>query len=81
MKTRTRKKPETKCSLAAKPGARVSDIPPRQQPGGEVLSSIQAVTFRWTRGEIFSDQAIEDIAELVNESDWFYGSIRCHKCE
>ena len=52
---------------------RKGNLPPRQQPGGDVLSDIQNATFKWARGQIYSDEALSDIAEIVKGSDYFEG--------
>jgi hypothetical protein len=51
--------------------------PPAQQPGAEALSDIGAVYLRWVRGEIYSDEAIAAIADLVghDHGEWFEGCL------
>lgn len=39
--------------------------PPIQQPGGDVLSEMQRVLLRWTRGEIYSDEAFNDLGDVI----------------
>jgi hypothetical protein len=55
---------------------RVSTLPahrkaPIQQPGGDDLTSITKIIFKWTRGEIHSSIAILHIKKIVNDSEYF----------
>jgi len=46
---------------------------PRTQPGGEMLGNIMAICHRWTRDEIYSDEAIEQIGDIVARDEYFFG--------
>jgi len=48
-------------------------LPPDQQPGSDVLSEINRITLHWIRGDMYSDQALYEIGEVVGQSEWFEG--------
>ena len=51
--------------------------PPIKQPGGVVLSEINTVCIRWIRGDIYSDEAIENIGDVVARNEFFEGLLEC----
>jgi hypothetical protein len=50
---------------------------PRTQPGGEMLGDITSICLRWTRGDIYSDEAIEQIGDIVARDEYFFGLLEC----
>lgn len=73
MKTRQKTQPIKKRKQPKKKKSIIRNLPPIQQPGGPVLSTIQGFTHRWTRGEIYSDEALCEIANIVAHNEFFEG--------